>query len=44
MTTTGLWTFGLWQLVYRHLVYYVFPCWNRSWSDETNTISTGAGL
>ena len=43
------------QLVYGHLVYQHFglwikklpddfPCWNRSWSDDTNTISLEAGL
>ena len=36
-------------LVYRHFVYiyfvyYDFPCLNRSWIDETNTISTEPGL
>jgi len=34
ITTIRLRTFRL-----RHFVYYDFPCWNRSWSDETNTIS-----
>jgi len=44
ITTTRLRTFRLRHFVYRHFVYryfvyYDFPCWNRSWSDETNTIS-----
>ena len=48
ITTTRLRTSCLRHFVYRHfvyrhfvywhLVYYGFPCWNRSWSDETNTI------
>ena len=32
------------HFVYRYFVYYEFPCWNRSWSDETNTISIEPGL
>ena len=44
ITTTRPRTFRLRHFVYRHFVYryfvyYDFPCWNRSWSDETNTIS-----
>jgi len=49
ITTTRLRTFRLRHFVYRHFVYrhfvyYDFACWTRSWSDETNTISTEAGL
>src|SRR6218665_3781400 len=49
ITTTRLRTFRLRHFVYRHFVYryfvyYDFPCWNRSWSDEMNTISIEPGL
>jgi len=42
--TIRLRTFRLRHFVYRHFVYryfvyYDFPCWNRSWSDETHTKS-----
>jgi len=48
ITTTRLRTFRLRHFVYRHFVYihfvyYDFRCWNRSWGDETNTISIEAG-
>jgi len=44
ITTARLRTLRLRQFVYRHFVcryfvYYDFPCWNRSWSDETHTES-----
>ena len=32
------------HFVYRHFVYNDFPCWNRSWSDETHTKSIEPGL
>jgi len=39
ITTTRLRDFVYRHFVYRYFVYYDFPCWNRSWSDETKTIS-----
>ena len=49
ITITRLRTFSLRHFVYRHFVYWNvvycdFPCWNRSWRDETNTISIEPGL